>query len=220
MASDKKRRKRLEELRMRDAVDYFAAFGQMADLAVEEAEFLLSVIGDFDPATLEGALARAHEIEAASDRLVDAVVVSADGDFVTPIGRDNIVELAIALDEITDEIEKVVKHLFMYDVGSIEPAAAEMCALVREECLVVQEAMPLFREFKKPKKLRRFSARVDELEDEVDRLYLYAVRALFGGGHEPEHIIKWRAIYSTIEECSDSIERAVDIMMRVVVNNN
>lgn len=207
--------------RRRERFDYFDAFEKMADLALEEADLLADVIGGFTTAAaIEPRLADAHAIEAASDRIVDSVLEAADGDFVTPIDREDLVELSIALDEVTDELEKVVKHLYMYDVASIEPPAVEMCALIREECLTVQDGMRFFRDFRKPKKLRERAERIDELEDEVDCLYLRAVRGLFTDGRDTIDVVKWRAVYSTIEECSDNVERAADLMTRIVVKNN
>ena len=220
MANDKKALKRLKDARDRRRFDYFGVFERMADLAVSEADLLMDVLGNFaTAAAIEGRLADAHTIEAESDGLVDSIILAAEGDFITPIEREDLVELAIALDEVTDELEKLVKHLFMYDVGGIEPKAAEMCALVHEECAIVQDAMRFFRDFRKPKKLRERAERIDELEDEVDRIYLYAVHDLFAGEGSPEHIMKWRALYSSIEECSDNIERATDLMTRIVVKN-
>lgn len=213
--------KRLSETWRQGRIDYFDAFQRMADLAVEEADLLLELVEGFTTCEALGErLADAHGIEAVSDAVVDEVVRNADGDFVTPVARDEIVELAVAVDEVTDELEKVVKHLHMYDVSSIEPQAVAMCRIIREECVVMQEAMRPFRDFKKPKKLVRFGMRIDELEDEVDGVYHDAVRALFTGSGDALHVVKWRAIYSTIEECSDCVERAADLMTRIVVNNN
>ena len=53
------------------------------------------------------------------------MVQCADGDFVTPVARDEIVELAMAINEVTDEVERVAKHFHMYDISSAEPAAVE-----------------------------------------------------------------------------------------------
>ena len=193
--------RRLAEAWGQGRIDYFDAFQRMADLAVEEADLLLELVGDFTGAA------------ALEERLPDA-------DFVTPVARDEIVELAMAINEVTDEVERVAKHFHMYDISSAEPAAVDMCRLLRDECAVVQEAMEPFRDFKKPKKLMRFATRIDELEDEMDLIYHDAVRALFAEGGDPLHVVKWHSLYSAIEECSDSVDRVADLMARIVVNNN
>lgn len=213
--------RRLVEAWGQGRIDYFDAFQRMADLAVEEADLLLELVGDFTgAAALEERLPDAHAIGAACDAVVDEVVQCADGDFVTPVARDEIVELAMAINEVTDEVERVAKHFHMYDISSAEPAAVDMCRLLRDECAVVQEAMEPFRDFKKPKKLMRFATRIDELEDEMDLIYHDAVRALFAEGGDPLHVVKWHSLYSAIEECSDSVDRVADLMARIVVNNN
>ena len=107
----------------------------------------------------------------------------------------------------------------MYDVDNIEPEAVKMCGLIREECLIIHDAMRFFRDFRKPKKLKARAGKIDEIEEEIDRLYLYAIRDLFTGDLDPAHAVRWRLVYSTIEECSDTLEHAVDLMVRIVVKN-
>ena len=114
--------RRLAEAWGQGRIDYFDAFQRMADLAVEEADLLLELVGDFTgAAALEERLPDAHAIGAACDAVVDEVVQCADGDFVTPVARDEIVELAMAINEVTDEVERVAKHFHMYDISSAEP---------------------------------------------------------------------------------------------------
>lgn len=200
--------------------DYFGCFEAMVGFSVKEADLLLEVIEGFQTAdAVEERLEEAHGIEGCCDSLVQAAMEAADEDFLPPIEREDVVELVVALDQITDELEKCVKHLFMYNVKRIEPDSVKMCRLIREECTILCDAMGLFRDFRKPKKLRRYAVQIDGLENEIDRLYLYAIHGLFADEVNTLRVIKWQAIYSTIERCSDAIEHAIDLMVRIVVKN-
>lgn len=210
----------LDELMVSRRFDYFRCFEAMVGYSVEEADLLLQVVEGFQTAAaVEGRLDEAHGIEGRCDSLVQAAMQAADEDFLPPIEREDVVELVVALDQITDELEKCIKHLFMYNVKRIEPDSVKMCRLIREECAILCDAMPMFRDFRKPKKLRKYAVRIDELENEIDRLYLYAIHDLFADEVNTLRVIKWTAIYSTIERCSDAIEAAIDLMVRIVVKN-
>lgn len=210
----------IEGLREHRRFDYFGCFEAMVGFSVKEANLLLEVIEGFRSADgVEGRLEEAHGIEGCCDSLVQAAMEAADEDFLPPIEREDVVELVVALDQITDELEKCIKHLFMYNVKHIEPDSVKMCRLIREECTILCDSMALFRDFRKPKKLRKYAVQIDELENEIDRLYLYAIHGLFADEVNTLRVIKWQAIYSTIERCSDAIEHAIDLMVRIVVKN-
>ena len=67
--------RRLAEAWGQGRIDYFDAFQRMADLAVEEADLLLELVGDFTgAAALEERLPDAHAIGAACDAVVDEVM--------------------------------------------------------------------------------------------------------------------------------------------------
>lgn len=209
-----------KKLRDRRQFDYFECFESMVTCAAEESNLLLDCISNFiDAASLEARLEEAHGIEMRCDELVLDTIHAANEDFLPPIDREDIVELAIALDEITDRLEKCVKHLFMYNVKRIEPQSVEMCKLIHEECDLLVDAMGYFREFRKPKKLQARAEEVDKLENRIDSIYLYAIHDLFKEDVNMLRVIKWQAIFNTIEGCSDSIEHAVDLMVRIVVKN-
>lgn len=210
----------LAQLMSHRQFDYFACFQAMVELSVREADLLLEVVSGFtDAKGVEPYLARAHGIEEECDQYVRAATRAANTDFLPPIEAEDVVELAMALDQITDELERCVKHMFMYNVRRIEPASVEMVGLIRDECAMLSEAMGYFRDFRKPKKLQKRAARIEEAEARIDELYLYAVHDLFDDEQNTLRVIKWQALYGTIERCADSIQHAIDLMVRIVVKN-
>lgn len=80
-------------------------------------------------------------------------------------------KLSDVIDDLTDAIEDVVIRLYMYNIPQIDPPALPFCALIIECIRTLQQALEEFRHFKKSTALEGLIRRVNELEEDGDRLY-------------------------------------------------
>ena len=200
--------------------DYFEAFVSQAEIAEREAKFVVDVMANYDGSKLDKALEEAHAIENEGDAIVRELIAATERDFVTPIERPDLIELAFALDNVTDGFEKILRNLYMYNAEGITVYANEMCSLLWEECQLMRKGIGNFRNFKKPHKLQERAHEIDKIEGKVDELYLKAMRELFTAKKkDAEYKIKWRALYASIEDCSDAIEQVSDLADRIIASN-
>ena len=89
--------------------DYFGAFEQHSKLAVAESALLVETIEQFTEASaLEKNTQKAHEIEHEGDTINHKIFKTVATDFITPIDREDIIEMCQALDDIVDDIEDVM----------------------------------------------------------------------------------------------------------------
>ncbi len=201
--------------------DYFSAYEELSDLAVQEAGVLIRAMDEFtDAAALRPMLEEAHELEHGGDTINHDIYKQVAGDFMPPFDREDIVALAQALDNILDEMEDVLQYLYMYDVHQIPDDAKRFATLIRRSCKAVHVAMEDFRNFKKSKTFKQLIVDVNTYEEEGDALYLSAMRNL----HTKEdadvmHVLRWSRIYSRIEKCCDACEHAADVMNTILLKN-
>ena len=114
--------------------DYFDAFEQQADIAAEAAQVLIESIEKFTNAEdLRPLLEKAHEIEHRGDEVNHAIRTSVSVDFITPIEREDILQLAHNLDEVTDMIEGTIQRFYMYDVQFMHDRAGEFAHIIHRE---------------------------------------------------------------------------------------
>ena len=79
--------------------DYFGAFEQHSKLAVAESALLVETIEQFTEASaLEENTQKAHEIEHEGDTINHKIFKTVATDFITPIDREDIIEMCQALD--------------------------------------------------------------------------------------------------------------------------
>ena len=128
--------------------DYFGAFEQHSKLAVAESALLVETIEQFTEASaLEENTQKAHEIEHEGDTINHKIFKTVATDFITPIDREDIIEMCQALDDIVDDIEDVMLRFYMYNIHFMHDQAIEFANLIQGSCEALDMAMCEFRNF-------------------------------------------------------------------------
>jgi len=136
--------------------------------------------------------------------------------FVTPIEREDILDLASALDDIVDFIEEVADYLALYRIEAPMDQAQELARILHQACREVNNAIPRLRTFGD---IRHFTVEINRLENEGDRKVREALASLFEHGIDPMMVIRWKDIFERLEEAIDSTERAANILEGVMIKN-
>lgn len=201
--------------------DYFDAYAQLTELAVKESEILINAFENYTTAAdLPPILEEVHTIEHQGDMLNHAIFQSVATDFMPPIDREDIIELAHDLDNILDAIEDVLQHMYMYDVRTMPEPACQLVNLIKKSCEGLNAAMDDFKNFKKTKDFRRHIVDINDFEEEADRVYLNAMRHLHvEDNYDPMHVLVWSRTYARMERCCDACEHAADVMATIVLKN-
>ncbi len=201
--------------------DYFDAFQKQTKVAIIEADLLIETIKGFTTAEdVKGAMEKAHQIEHEADEINHSIFKSVATDFITPIEREDIIELAQFLDNIVDYVEDVQQRFYMYDVHFMHKDALEFACLIKKSCDALDKAMEDFRNFKKSKKFKELIINVNTYEEEADQLFLRVIRNLHTEDREnPMRVLVWTQIFDRMEKCCDACEHAADTMNSILLKN-
>ena len=201
--------------------DYFGAFEQHSKLAVAESALLVETIAQFTEASaLEENTQKAHEIEHEGDTINHKIFKTVATDFITPIDREDIIEMCQALDDIVDDIEDVMLRFYMYDIHSMHDQAIEFAKLIQGSCEALDKAMCDFRNFKKSKKFKSLIIEVNTYEEEADQLLMHVIRDLHTTDCENTmRVMVWSRIFEHMENCADATEHAADCMSTILLKN-
>ncbi|MBQ9955081.1 MAG: DUF47 family protein [Eggerthellaceae bacterium] len=201
--------------------DYFEAYGQLTALAVEMSDLMIETFKSYTTAeALPPVLKMLHELEHKGDMLNHAIFENVATDFMPPIDREDIVELAHALDNILDDIESTMQHMYMYDVRTMPEQAIQFAEIIKKSSEGLNGAMDDFRHFKKSKDFRKHIVDVNSFEEEADQLYLEATRYLHVHDNEdPMHVLVWSRTYARMERCCDACEHVADLMATIILKN-
>ena len=201
--------------------NYFDAFEQQIEIALEESEILVEAIENFESADkLEDVLKRAHEVEHRGDEVNHDIHTSVSVDFITPIERADILELAGRIDDVTDMIEGVLQRFYMFNIHFMHDDAIEFAHIINKSLKALRKSMENFREFKKVKKIRAMISDVKDLEEEADALYMNSIRKLYTTDNEDAVRGEvWSRLFDRLEAACDACDAVGDTMADIVLKN-
>jgi predicted phosphate transport protein (TIGR00153 family) len=201
--------------------DYFDALTRQGEYACEEAKKLVDVLRSFDPQMVPEQLVAMHAIENAADEQNHQIFTRLAREFITPIDREDIIEMAHRLDDIVDYTEDVLQQIYMYDVQVLYEKALPMAVLMERSTATLYGALQEFRNFKKGGSLAEKIIEVNNYEEEADHLYTESIRDLYMNySDDPLYILKWSNVFSRMERCTDACENVADMMATIILKNN
>ena len=201
--------------------DYFDQFEKQTEIAIEEADLLIEALENFTKADdLEPYMERAHQIEHRGDAVNHAILENVATDFITPIEREDIIELSHHIDDVTDKVEEVLIRVYINNVRVIPDEALKLLDIVCKCCEEVENLLKEFADFKHSKSLRDKIISINTLEEEADALYISSMRKLHTEDNDVLHIIAWSEVYSYMEKCADACEHVADTVGSVVMKNS
>ena len=205
----------------RDKFDYFDAFEKQTEVAVQEAELLIEAIESFTEAEhLKEVMERAHELEHKGDEINHAIFKTVATDFITPIEREDIIQLSQNIDEMTDKIEDVMLRIYCNNIREIRPDALTLVGLTINCCEETKKMITEFANFKHSKSLHDHIVHINTMEEEADRLFISSMHTLHVTCGDPIAVITWREIYIYLEKCVDACEHVADAVEGVVMKNS
>jgi uncharacterized protein len=194
--------------------EFFVLYSRAARNTVEIARLLVELLEEFP--RNDSLLRDIKELEHEGDRLTRELVDLLNRTFVTPFDRDDMYQLASALDDICDHIDEAAGNIAGYGVETIRQAAKEQAQVILRSTEKLREAVERVDGFKNAD---RQLHELRELEDEGDRLNREAVSNLFRSETDAIAIIRWKDIHEQLEEAVDACENAADVLEAILVKN-
>ena len=117
--------------------------------------------------------------------------------------------LAGAVDDIVDHAEEAADQLGLYGVEAPMEQAQRMTDVLVDTAGHVAVSL---RELRAGDDLAVQLVAIHRLEDEADRIVRSAVASLFAAGIDPMMVIRWKAIFDTLESAVDACETVANVL--------
>lgn len=199
--------------------DYFAFFCKSADIACEAAEYLHKSLVEYNKDTFEENMNEIHAIEHRADSVKNEMIEVLAHEFIAPIDREDISRMAHILDDIVDDIDDIMRRIYMFNIDSIRAEAVDFAALIVKTTKAVKTAMEEFKNFRKSKEIGNMLLAVNSLETEGDEMQSKCIRKLFTEDNDAVTKLVWTTIFDDMEACMDNCDNAVDVIEGVVMKN-
>ena len=198
---------------------YFDNFVECADYSCKAAVMLEEILKNYGAGSFDGHIEKIHAIEHTADGLKHRLLEELVRAFITPIERDDIIELSQAIDNVTDSVEDILINMNIAGVTRLREDALPFAQLLTRCCAGMKTLLEEFRNFKKSKKIKEIIIEINHLEEEGDRMYMQAMKTLHRTCPDALEVICWREIYKAFEKVCDACEDVADIVESVVIGN-
>ncbi len=189
-------------------------FVEDARILLEAARKLEEMISVYD--RLDERVSEIRALEHEGDEIDKEVEARLDRAFITPFDREDIHELVSRIDDVLDGIQEVAETFVIYDVKTPTDDARRLAGILTAQSMQLSEAIAKLESLKG---IEPHIRQIHELENEADGLSRAAVARLFRGGIEAIEVIKWRDVYTALENTIDAAEDAVEVIERIVAKN-
>jgi uncharacterized protein len=195
---------------------FFDLFEKQSALVAKGAGHLHQLIYDFGDARAKANVIK--DIEHQADLVTHEIVQNLNMNFVTPMDREDILELATRLDDVLDFIEACAERLVLYRFEAPDTACKALAEVIVSIVGRMNEAVRSLRG--QHKAFPEHAIEVNRLENVADALLRDSLVELFEEVRNPIEIIKWKEIYELLEIVTDRCEDVVNTIEVIILKTS
>ncbi|MBX3329123.1 MAG: DUF47 domain-containing protein [Nitrospira sp.] len=192
---------------------FFEMFKQAAHNVIEGSRLLKELMEDYT--NVQQKIQRIRDVEHVGDGITHDIALRLNQTFLTPLDREDIHDLASALDDILDAVEAVAERFAIYKLAQPTESAIRLADILYRASVAVGRGVDHIA--MSHEEVKEYSVQVNSLENEADRVSRDAISELFENETNPIAVIKWKEIYETFEEGTDRCEDVANVIERIVL---
>jgi predicted phosphate transport protein (TIGR00153 family) len=195
---------------------FFDLFESASNNLLEAARLLAQTMERFD-GVVENAK-RMERLEHDGDQIIHDIMARLNRTFITPLDREDIHQLASALDDVLDFMEATTERFVLYKVNTVTSFAKELAQVIAKQVEEIHRIMPQLRRLRHQDILHH-CIEINRLENAGDRILRDAMAALFDSQGNPLEVMKWRDLYELMESATDKCEDVAVVIEGIVLKN-
>lgn len=194
---------------------FFGMFGQMTQNILNAAEILGEMIQN--PAgDLQRLATKIKDLEHEGDEVTHNVIRELNKTFVTPIDREDIHDLCLAMDDVLDLIDATAGRMVLFNINESICGIPEMWAVLQNQAREIGVAVEKLQD---ADHVIEHCIEINRLENDADRIFQMAIGNLFEKVKDPIDVIKRKEIIETLERATDKAEDVANVLETILVKN-
>jgi uncharacterized protein len=157
------------------------------------------------------------QLEAQGDEITHAIMKEAGSTFIVPFDREDVQQLAMALDDVVDYIHGTSKRIDLYKIHTITPAMLELSELILKSAEELQQAITKMRNLRNKAIVKQHLQQISVYENQADKIMNDAIAALFRDEKDAMFILKMKEVLNFLENATDKCEDAANVIESVII---
>ena len=195
---------------------FYDQFERQAEILLQAAGVLVEVTRQFE--ALGEKAKQLERLEHDGDQVTHDIMARLNRTFITPLDREDIHQLASALDDVLDLMEATTEQFILYKITTVSPQEKQLAEVIQQQAEEIYKVIPKLRHLRDEQVMEHCIA-INRLEKGGDRLLRDAMGALFEGAPDPLLVIKWRDLYTLLESATDKCEDVANVVEGIVLKN-
>lgn len=196
---------------------FYSLFESMADTVNKMATSLQEMVYEPDEDKRAGILGQIENMEHKNDDLTHTVYMELGRNFITPFDREDVHQLATALDDIADYIYASAKKINFYKINPNDTGIHKMAEMIVQGSIEVKKAVYGLRDMKNLREMTEALVKVNSIENQADDVFDMSIEKLFNTENDFKEVIKKREIYQVLEIATDKCEDAANVIESIII---
>ncbi|MED4227576.1 DUF47 domain-containing protein [Neobacillus cucumis] len=158
------------------------------------------------------------EYESKGDTFVHEVIKELNDAFITPIEREDILQLAMSMDDVLDGLEACAALFEMYSITDADEYMLKFVEAIQGSCHEIQIAVDLLSN-KKLSQIREHAIKIKDFESKCDNILRQSIKNLFTVEKDPIRIIQYKEIYEDLEDIADYCQTVANTLESIIMKN-
>jgi len=194
---------------------FFALFEQSAQNAVKITQQLKDMVYIWE--NVKQRVGIIDDLEHQGDAITHQIFDQLHRSVITPFDREDIALLAHSLDDVADFVHEAADAMLLYKVVHPTNRAKDLMDILVQVVAEVERAVSEMDDRAGRKHLVERCVEINRLENLGDGVFRSAMAELFDDASDVVGLIKWREIYTHMENVIDRCEDIANILEGVAI---
>lgn len=154
-------------------------------------------------------------IENEGDEIRHEISHEVNSTFITPLDREDINTLSVALDDLLDYAEGVATRVTLFELKAVPKEVVDLAAVFLQSVEAVHRSVSVLED---PEEAMKQAKHIHQLENEADFIFRNSLAGLFKE-KDVMHMLKIKEIVETLEDAVDKCEDIADVIDEIVVKS-
>ncbi|HRW76201.1 MAG TPA: DUF47 family protein [Saprospiraceae bacterium] len=196
---------------------FFKLFIQAGELLEKGGQRLVELAQTVPGPDRDRIIQEIDDLEHEGDDVTHHIFVQLNTNFITPLDREDIQELAKSVDDVLDHINLSAYCLNMYNLTDLPPEYLPLARNIASSTSLIREALVLLKDRKNVKAIQEICVRINSLENEADGLFVGGMSRLFREEKDPIHLVRQKETLIALELATDMAENVANVLETITI---
>lgn len=199
---------------------FFPLFEQATANLVKTSKVLCELANTADVAKRKEFIREIEHLEHTGDNITHQIFNELGTNFITPFDREDIHELASAIDDVLDLIHGAAKRLDLYRVEDVHESISKLSEIIMQGSQELNVAVCQLKNLKDISLIKEACVKMNSMENLADEVFNNSIAKLFDNEKDAVKIIKYKEILSALETATDKIEDAANVIQSIIIKTS